>query len=166
MNFLRQASVNSPDMIIQLAEKMEKYGVTPEMECFDMGMINFGKYLINKQIIKGPFYWNLIFGNIAGFQANLNQMATAVSEITENHFVSFGGIGESQIIANTIAVTMDYGVRVGIEDNIWFDNTRTNHAKNIQLIDRIHDLIRIQGKQFFPAKEFGELGFYNKLRKH
>lgn len=165
LNFLKQASVNSPDMIIQLAEKMEKYGVTPELECFDMGMINFGKYLINKQIIKGPFYWNLIFGNIAGFQANLNQMAMAVNEIPESHYVCFGGLGENQIIANSIAVTMGYGVRVGIEDNIWFDNSRTNHAQNIQLIDRIHDLIQLQGKQFMTAKEFGDLGFYNKLRK-
>ena len=117
-------------------------------------------------MIKGPFYWNLIFGNIAGFQANLNQMATAVNEIPENHFVSFGGLGENQLIANTIAVALGYGVRVGVEDNIWFDNARTQHASNIQLINRIHDLIQLQGKQYMTANEFGKLGFYNKFRKY
>ncbi|MFY7841056.1 MAG: 3-keto-5-aminohexanoate cleavage protein, partial [Lacibacter sp.] len=66
LNFLTQASLNTPDTIVSLAEKMNRFGVKPELECFDMGMINYGKYLIKKELLKGPFYWNLIFGNIAG----------------------------------------------------------------------------------------------------
>lgn len=164
LNFLKESSINSPETIIKIAEKMSKFGVTPEMECFDMGMINFGKYLINKKIINGPFYWNLIFGNIAGFQANLNQMAAAVHEIPESHYISFGGLGENQLIANCTAITQGFGVRVGIEDNIWFDKARTKYAQNIQLIERIHSIIQLHGKQFMTSKKFGELGFYNKFK--
>ena len=39
MNFARTESVNSPDMIRALAEKMSERGVVPELECFDLGMI-------------------------------------------------------------------------------------------------------------------------------
>lgn len=55
LNFAQHPSVNSPDMITGLLEKMNDFGVKPEFECFDLGMINFGKYLIKKGLAKGPY---------------------------------------------------------------------------------------------------------------
>lgn len=165
LNFLKQASVNALDMIVILAEKMDAYGVVPELECFDLGMINYGKYLIDKGIVKGPYYWNLLFGNIAGFQANFNQMGAAVKEIPEDHYVALAGIGQDQLPVNAAAIAMGYGVRVGIEDNIWWDAGRTRHCTNIELIERIHLLIDIHQREFFTPREFGALGFYNR-KKH
>ncbi len=55
LNFVKQASMNSPDMIVKLAEKMKSLGVVPELECFDLGMINYGMYLISKNVIEGPY---------------------------------------------------------------------------------------------------------------
>ena len=162
LNFLRQASVNSPDIIISLAEKMEDYGVIPELECFDLGMINYGKYLIKKEIIKGPFYWNLLFGNIAGFQPSMIQIGTAVKEIPEGHFIALGGLGESQLAVNSIAIAQGYGVRVGLEDNIWWDGKRTKHCTNVELVCRIHDLMSIHGKELLRPKTLRELGYFNK----
>ena len=164
LNFLKQASVNAPNTIVQLAEKMAAFGVVPELECFDLGMINYGHYLINKGIITGPFYWNLLFGNIAGFQANYNQMGAAVKEIPEDHYVALAGIGADQLPVNAAAIAMGYGVRVGIEDNIWWDAGRTRHCTNIELIKRTHELIAINQKEFFRPGEFGALGFYNRKK--
>lgn len=161
LNFLKQASMSSPDMIISLAEKMAKYGVHPEMECFDLGMINYGKYLIERNIIKGPYYWNLLFGNIAGFQANLYQVATAINEIPTSHFLALTGLGEFQLSMNSLAIAMGKGVRIGIEDNIWWDKAKGVKARNIDLVKRIHALIEINSKEFFTAREFGDAGFYN-----
>ncbi len=48
LNFYRNASVNSPDMINQLLGKMIEYGVHPEFECFDLVMVHYGKYLMQK----------------------------------------------------------------------------------------------------------------------
>lgn len=161
LNFVRQASVNAPDMIIQLAEKMKAYGVVPELECFDLGMINYGHYLINKGYIQGPYYWNLLFGNIAGFQANFNQIGAALNEIPKDHHIVLGGLGENQLPVNSAAIAMGYGVRVGIEDNIWFDQKRSVRATNIDLIKRIHQLIEINDREFMTPLDFGNRGFYN-----
>jgi len=163
LNFVRQASVNAPDMIIQLAEKMKAYGVVPELECFDLGMINFGHYLINKGIIKGPYYWNLLFGNIAGFQANFNQIGAALNEIPKDHHIVLGGLGQNQLLVNSAAIAMGYGVRVGIEDNIWWDFDRKRHCSNVELIQRIHSLMDLNQKELLTSSEFGALGFYNRL---
>ena len=164
LNFIRQASVNDPGMIVKLVQKMTEYGVVPELECFDLGMINYGRYLIDKKYIEGPFYWNLIFGNIAGFQASFNQIGIALNDIPKDHFVSLAGLGADQLPVNSTAISMGYGARIGIEDNIWWDEKRSRHVSNIELIKRSHELIEINQKTFFNPKEFGELGFYNRKR--
>jgi 3-keto-5-aminohexanoate cleavage enzyme len=165
LNFQKQASVNAPDMIVALAEKMKSLGIVPEFECFDLGMINFGKYLIKKGIAEGPFSWNLLFGNIAGFQANFSHIGAAVQEIPGDHFVSFAGLGEFQLQMNAIAVATGYGVRVGLEDNIWWDREKTQKASNIDLLKRVHNLMEIHQVEHFKSEEFGKKGFYNRLTR-
>jgi uncharacterized protein (DUF849 family) len=162
MNFNEHASVNSPDMIMKLVEKMNEYGVKPELECFDLGMINYGKYLARKKMINPPFYWNFIFGNIAGFQAIHTHILAATSDVQgPEHFIAFGGIGKSQFLANEMAIATGYGVRVGIEDNIWLDKEKKIKASNIMLVKKIHELIKIHGRELFKSSEFGKSGFYN-----
>jgi uncharacterized protein (DUF849 family) len=162
LNFGKQASMNSPDIIVKLAKKMIDYGVVPELECFDLGMINYGLYLINKQIIEGPYYWNLIFGNIAGFQPTFSQMGIAINQVPTDHYISLAGLAGSQLPVNAAAIAMGYGVRLGLEDNIWWDHSKTRLASNIELVKRIHEMIEIMDALFMPSKELGELGFYNR----
>lgn len=164
LNFYSQASVNNPNLIQQLALKMKEYGVVPELECFDLGMINYGKYLISKGIIEGPFYWNILFNNIAGIQSNLSQIGAAVDSIPSKQYVSLAGLGKDQLKINTIAIASNLGVRIGLEDNIWFNEARTKKATNFDLLKRIHLLLDIFEKKYMPPKEFGQLGFYNRLK--
>ena len=165
LNFLNEASINAPETIQRLASKMEEYGVKAELECFDIGMINYGKYLISKGMITGPFYWNLLFGNIAGFQANIHHIGSALMEIPKGHHVGFAGLGKDQLTMNSMAIAMGYGVRVGLEDNIWWDRERVKKCTNIDLVKRIHQLITINQKEFFTPKKFGKLGFRNNESK-
>lgn len=168
LNFIQQASVNTPDMIQALAEKMKQYGVKPELECFDMGMINYGKYLIKKNILEGPFYWNLLFGNIAGMQAELVQIGNAIREIKSEsaaqHFIALGGLGSDQLTINAIAVASGYGVRVGLEDNIWLDQQRKQPATNSNLLTRVHQLMQLHEYSVMPSAVLGKQGFYNEHR--
>lgn len=165
LNFMNQASVNAPDMIIALAEKMKTYGVKPELECFHMGMINYGKYLIRKEVLEPPFYWNILFGNIAGMQAELTQMGNAIREINDyrktNHLISMAGLGDDQLKVNAIAIASGYGVRVGLEDSIWYDKERTQLATNINLLKRVHSLMSLHEYTVMSSSEFGKQGFYN-----
>jgi len=164
LNFHGQASLNEPEMIQKLLIKMIDYGVTPELECFDLGMINYGMYLIKRKMITPPFYWNLLFGNIAGFQAEFLDIGVALQKIPSNHFVSCAGLGRYQLRANAAAIAMGFGVRVGLEDNIWWNEPGGKYATNITLVKRVHDLIHLNDNTHMPSKEFGELGFYNSKR--
>ncbi|MHC4758857.1 MAG: 3-keto-5-aminohexanoate cleavage protein, partial [Planctomycetota bacterium] len=84
LNFNNIASINSPQMIKALAGKMLEKGIRPELEVFDLGMINYAKYLISKELIKPPYYFNLILGNIACAQPNMLSMGLMVRELPEN----------------------------------------------------------------------------------
>lgn len=159
LNFNKIASPNSPDMIQRLAGLMLKKGIKPELEAFDVGMINYAKYLIKKKLITPPYYFNLLLGNVACAQATLLHAGIMVNDLPENSIWSFAGIGDSQLKMNSVAIAFDGGVRVGLEDNIWFDKERTKLASNIDLLKRIHDIAKSNQRDIMYPKELrGLLG--------
>ncbi len=95
MNFTNQASVNDPEMVLRLAEKMKQYGVNPELECFDTGMINFGNYLIRKGVLTGPHYWNLLFGNIADMWANFYPLGLQLRRFPKGIMLFWLGLAQN-----------------------------------------------------------------------
>jgi 3-keto-5-aminohexanoate cleavage enzyme len=164
LNFPGKESMNSPSIIQGLINEMEKNGVHPELECFDSGMINYGNYLIRKGSLKAPFYFNLILGNIASAQADAAYVGLAIKDFPTGSLWALGGIGNEQLKMNTLAIALGGGVRVGLEDNIWFDSDRKELATNKNLILRIHQLAEIFGRKVMSSQKFGSMGFYNKNR--
>ena len=163
LNFTNQASINAPETINGLIQIMNNYGVNPELECFDSGMINFAKYLINKELIKPPFYFNLIFGNLASTQADAAYIGLAIRDLPPNSYWALGGLGQYQLVMNTFGILLGGGIRIGLEDNIWFDKGRKVLATNAMLLHRAHSLAKIFEREIMKPETFGMLGFYNKL---
>jgi 3-keto-5-aminohexanoate cleavage enzyme len=157
VNFNKTASMNSPDMIQALAAEMMKRGIAPELEAFDSGMVNYAKYLERKGLIKTPHYFNLIFGNIACAQADLLHTGIMIRDLPDNSFWSIGGVGDCQLMMNSIAISLSGGVRVGLEDNIWYDTGRTRLARNIDLVRRVHVLAEVNEKEIMKPAELRHL---------
>ena len=137
MNFSSGVSINEPDTIRHLAEIMKEKGIKPELEIFDLGMLNFALVLIDKGYIDPPFYFNIILGNMASVQAKLLHLAAIINDLPPQSCWSLGGIGRFQSHANALGVVIGHGVRVGLEDNLWFDAERTRLAGNADLVERI-----------------------------
>jgi len=157
MNFKNQVCINSPEMIQALLNKINKNGIRPELEIFDLGMINYTEYLINKSLIKPPYYFNLILGNISGSQADLLSLAAMIEKLPDNSIWSVDGIGKSQILANTLGLVAGDGVRVGLEDNIWYDEEKTCFASNLDLVKRILSIAKALGRSPYSQKETRKL---------
>ncbi|MBL9131237.1 MAG: 3-keto-5-aminohexanoate cleavage protein [Verrucomicrobiaceae bacterium] len=164
MNFAREASVNSPEMIARLAEKMDHFGVRPELECFDAGMVHYAKYLIGKGLLKPPYYFNLLLGNLATAQDDLIQTGALIHQLPAGAYWALAGIGSSQLRASTLALLEGGGVRVGLEDNLWLDTRRTRLATNLDLLRRVHQLAAVFERPVMRPAAFGALGFYNAAR--
>lgn len=153
MNFPNQTSVNSPDMIKALASRMNELGVIPEWECFDLGMIDFGQYLLSKNVLKRPIYCNLFLGSLGTISATPFNLVSMVRALPSDAVWSAAGIGKFQFYVNTMAITMGGHVRVGLEDNLFYDKQKLHPATNAGLIDRLVKVAHACGRDVATPEE-------------
>lgn len=137
LNFVQSASVNQPDTIRRLAQRMRERGIKPELEVFDVGMANFARVLLNEGLIEAPLYVNVLLGNIAGAQPDLIQLAAILAALPPGCVVVIAGLGRFQLGANGLGLLVADGVRVGLEDNLWQNPQRTLAASNESLVRRV-----------------------------
>ena len=140
LNFSNGPSINSPEMIISLLTKMNDNDIKPELEVFDVGMINYSKYLIKKCLLKPPYYYNIILGNICSAQNTPCDVASMISALPPNSIYSFGGIGSTMLGANMTGILYGDGIRVGLEDNLYYDDARNMQGTNEMFVKRIIDI--------------------------
>ncbi|MPN62962.1 3-keto-5-aminohexanoate cleavage enzyme [bioreactor metagenome] len=132
-------------------------GIKPELEAFDSGMVNYARYLIHKGLLPPPHYFNLIFGNIACAQPDLLHIGVMVRDLPEDSVFSLGGVGQAQLPVNSLAASMGFGVRIGLEDNIWFDAERTRLASNADLVSRIRTIVAANEREICSPGELRRL---------
>lgn len=157
VNFNRQASINEPEMIQALALEMKRRGILPELEVFDLGMVNYARYLEQKGLLEAPHYANIILGNIACAQMDLLHVGVLLKDLPAGTLWSLGGIGDMQFTANSVAIACGGNVRVGLEDNIWYDSKRTKLARNSDLVRRIHVLAEANERSIMKPAKLREL---------
>jgi 3-keto-5-aminohexanoate cleavage enzyme len=157
LNFNNQTSLNSPEMIQALAAEMLKRGIVPELEAFDSGMINYANYLTKRGLLRAPHYFNLLLGNIACAQADMLHAGVMVNDLPEDSYWSLAGIGDAQLRMNSMGVASGGGARIGLEDNIWYDEARTKLATNADLLERMHRLIEAHDRQVMLPGRLREL---------
>ena len=153
MNFARQASVNEPEMIQCLLDRMLENEIVPEFEIFDLGMVNYATYLIRKNDIQAPIYANIILGNVATAQADLLSIAALTAALPAGTIWGLGGVGSSQIEVTAIAAALAPAVRVGLEDNLWMDRKRTRLASNQDMVERVHALVALADRSVMHPTE-------------
>jgi uncharacterized protein (DUF849 family) len=146
MNFASQASINSPETIRQLAARIYAAGAIPEIEVFEAGFINFANYLIEKEVLHPPYYVNLILGALGAAPLDLIGLGHLVGMLPQGAAWAVGGLGQYQLRANVMAIAAGGHVRVGIEDNLYYDRRKTDLADNVRLIERVARIAREMGR--------------------
>jgi 3-keto-5-aminohexanoate cleavage enzyme len=153
LNFPRQASINEPETIRRLAERMGEREIVPELEIFDFGMADYAKFLIRHEILRPPFYANLLLGSLGTLSASAFNLATLVSSLPEGTTWAAAGIGRFEFWVNSMAITMGGHVRVGLEDNLFMDAERTVPATNVSLVKRLVRLADAVGRGVATPEE-------------
>ena len=161
LNFPSGASINQPETIIRLIEEMDKYGVQPEIECFDTGMLNYTNYIISKNILKPPYHINVILGNIYNGQCDFGTLSSIKSNLPANSYTCLGGIGTQQLKSTTYGLLDFDGIRIGLEDNLYYkDKEKTT---NIELLKRAHRIMNELDITHYTSKELRQKGYGNKV---
>lgn len=157
LNFMQSASVNAPDTIRRLAQRMQERGIRPELEVFDLGMANFARVLLAEGLVQAPLYVNVLLGNVAGAQADALQLASILAALPPGCVVSVAGLGRFQLPANGLGLLLADGVRVGLEDNLWLDPQRTRAASNALLVERVVATAALFGRTLMPRSRVRSL---------
>ena len=171
LNFPSGASINQPDMILSLIQEMDKYGVQPEIECFDTGMLNYTNYLISKNILSckwgkliPPHHINIILGNMYNGQCDLGTLAAIKSNLPEHSMVCLGGIGSQQLKSTTYGLLDFDGIRIGLEDNLYYKDKEK--ATNLGLLKRAHRIMDGLDMTHYTSNELREKGYGNKITNY
>ena len=156
LNFRTTASVNAPDTIVALAERMAARGIRPELEIFDTGMAYLAAELLDRGVLQPPLYANLILGSVNTAPATNRALANLVDALPAGTTWAAGGIGPFQLPMNALAVFAGGHVRTGLEDNPTYDAERTQPATNEGLVERVAELARIAGRRLATPAEVRE----------
>ena len=157
LNFPTQASVSEPKMIAALADRMRERGILPELEIFDWGMIDYAKYLIERDVLRPPFYFNLLLGSLGTLAARPLSLAVLVESLPDGATWAGAGIGRFQFAVNKWAIAMGGHARVGLEDNLFLDAAKTQPATNEFLVQRLAHLGAACGREIASPDQAREL---------
>ena len=106
------------------AKAMQDAGTIPELEVYDVGMINNIKHLIDLGVMRTPIYMQFVLGILGAIPAAPQNLMflyeTAVRTIGEKNFVwSACAAGKAQLPLMAVAMAMGGNTRVGLEDNLY-----------------------------------------------
>lgn len=150
-NFASQVNANSFELIRELAAKMYANNIMPEIEAFDLGMIDNVNYLLKEGILREPLQFNLVMnvrGSVLGTPRNLLHM---VESLPKGSTFTVSGIGPSQVQMLTMSILLGGHARTGIEDTILYDKGIL--ASNTMLIERVVRIATELGREIATPDE-------------
>ena len=149
--------ISTPPYLRKMAEIVQKLGVKPELEVFELGHIRFAKQMIAEGLIDEPPMFQICLGIPWGADQSVDTMKVMKDELPANASWASFGISRMQMPMAAAAVAMGGNVRVGLEDNIYLD--RGVLATNAQLVERAVEIIhRMGGRVVSPAEAREKLG--------
>lgn len=156
MNFGGDVFLNSPNFLERLAMKMKEYQIKPEIEIFDVGMIDNTLRIAKKGLIESPFHFQFVLGIRGGMPATPKNLLFLTESIPAGSTWSAIGASKDQLTINTMSILMGGHVRVGMEDSVYY--RRGELAKtNAQFVERIVDLSRTLGRDIATPNEAREI---------
>jgi len=141
-NWLHKAVLkNNPQFLENLGRLMQETETKPELEIFDIGMIDTAKYYMAKGVLKAPCHFQFIMGAPGGMAATIPNLVYAQSQLPEGSTWSASGLSKSHIPVLLAALAMGGHVRVGLEDNVYYGHGVLAES-NAQLVERAARIIK------------------------
>lgn len=145
----------TPKRTRQLAEMMKARGIKPEWEVFSLeDIVQDVNRAINEGLDEPPFFVNIVLG-VNAFQGALPYtpkiLQLMVEHLPKNVVFNVSAIGNAQLPATTQSVLLGGHVRVGLEDNLYYEQGQL--ATNVQLVERMVRIVRELGGEPATAAE-------------
>ncbi|MFH1980393.1 MAG: 3-keto-5-aminohexanoate cleavage protein [Pseudomonadota bacterium] len=135
VNFPDSVYENSPQLIAALAKDMHELGIKPEMEIFDVSMVQNAVTLAAAGLAAAPLHFDFVMGLKGAIPATIENLVHLKSCIPAGATWTVAGIGPHQLPMTTLAIVMGGHCRVGLEDNVFY--RKGEPASNERLVERM-----------------------------
>lgn len=145
---------NHREDIERFAREMQHRGVRPELEVYNMAMLEEAEHLIASGLLDPPYLINFVLntptqGGLRGTPINLVEL---VRRLPPDALCNVSSMGRTQLPITTIAMAMGLNVRVGMEDNVYYRKGELVR-ENAQLVERAVRIAReLQREPATPAE--------------
>lgn len=126
--------LNTTRTLRSMARRFIALGIKPELEVFGAGDIEFGKELLNEELLSQPPLFQFVLGVRWGAPADPSTILYMRSLLPASAHWAALGIGRQQMRVLALSAVMGGHVRVGLEDNLYL--RRGEFATNAQLVER------------------------------
>jgi uncharacterized protein (DUF849 family) len=154
-NFPTRVYENPPDLVDWLAAEMKAYGITPEIEAFDLSHILQAIARHRAGGLHGKLYVQFVMGVKNAMPADKAvfdfYVETMRSRAPEAEWCA-AGIGPAQIVVNEWAVAAGGHTRTGLEDNVRLDRD-TLAPSNAALVRRVVEICERHGRPVATWRE-------------
>lgn len=135
--------VSTPNMLEIGASRLQKLGVKPELEVFDLGHISFAKNLLAKGLLDAPPLFQICLGVKWAAEATPKAFMAMADHLPENCNWSAFALGAMEMPMVAQSALLGGNVRVGLEDNLYLE--RGTLATNAQLVERARNILENMG---------------------
>jgi len=151
VNFPSSVYENSPALIRALAQDMRTLNIKPEIEVFDVSMIQNALDLADQGLIPRPMHFDFVMGLRGAIPATIENLVHLKNTVPPGMTWTVAGIGQYQLPVCVHSILMGGHARVGLEDCIYYK--KGVHATNEQLVDRVARLSKMMGRQVATADD-------------
>lgn len=149
--------VSTAPWLRKQAGLIQRSGVKPEIECFELGHIRLAHQLMREGLLDGDPLFQLCLGIPWGAEADSETLLVMRNKLPANANWAAFGVGRMQMPMAAQSVLMGGNVRIGLEDNLYLD--KGIFASNGQLVERAVTIVeQLGGHAVTPTKARDLLG--------
>lgn len=150
--------LNTRPQIEAYAKKMLERRIKPEMEVYGHSMMVDVENLINKDLIKPPYYVNFVLGmtHQGALTAEPKHLLSLIEYLPEGAIFNVCAIGAGQLPLTTLSMLLGGHSRVGLEDNVYYSKGVLAKS-NAQLVERTARLAKELGREIASPDEAREI---------
>lgn len=152
VNFGKDVFLNPIPLIEKLAKKMNQKKIVPELEIFDVGMVDCAYQLLDKKLISPPLHFNIILGGAGWLKATPQNLEFILKKLPPKSHWSASGVGKNQLPMIEYAIAHGGHVRTGLEDNIYLSKGVLAKG-NGELVEQVLELTKKYKRRIATVEE-------------
>ncbi|NBC44516.1 3-keto-5-aminohexanoate cleavage enzyme [Corallococcus exiguus] len=156
VNFGEEVFWNPRPLVRDIAKRIKGIGLKPELECFDVGMIDEARYLAKEGLVELPAHFDFVLGVPGTLQARPEVLDFMIASLPEGSSWTVAGVGRQQLPFVEEAAKRGGNARVGLEDNIYLSKGVLAKG-NFELVAEAAKRARAAGREIASPEQARQL---------